>query len=579
MVVWSAAWSDSETAVPTWPLLAEKSKVLACNERNGITLTAVGLSATVLQELGPSYPYCWTVPVRKVDGEAPARVVVYRRTCCAPAEHDASLLIKIAVLVDIALEHDRLNSRLRHQANHDALTGLPNRQQFRNHLAEAIAAAEQSGGSLGLIYTDLDDFKMVNDAEGHLAGDELLSKVAARLKEQLGDQIMVARTSGDEFGILLRDIEGETDVTSLANRILKAMRTPFDMGGRDQFVSTTMGISLYPRDATTAGSLIRCADIALYRAKAEGKGRFQTYRPEMDQVARRRQLILNRLHHATVHPEEFAVVFQPQIELNTGRLSGMEALLRWEAPGLGQISPTEFVPIAEASGLILRIGEWILNEVCRYARQWKDQGGVLDRVAVNVSGLQFAQPNFIDTVSAVLRDTGLEPSSLELELTESVVMRSFADSAKKFAQLRGLGIAISIDDFGTGYSSLSYLEQLPVDTLKIDASFIRRIALGQATPLLVQAIVGLAHHLGLSVIAEGIETEYQMEILRKLGCDKGQGYWIGKPVAVESVFRTLLDPNCSRVGQRDQPTALIDTASSLLSLCEHTRAQPHEVCA
>jgi diguanylate cyclase (GGDEF)-like protein len=489
------------------------------------------------------------------------------------------VLIKIADLVEIALEHDRLNSQLRHQANHDALTGLPNRQLLRNHLAEAIAAAERSGSSLGLIYTDLDDFKLVNDTEGHLAGDELLSKVAARLKEQLGEQIMVARTSGDEFCILVRDIEGETDVTSLANRILKTMRTPFDLGGRDTFASTTMGISLYPRDATTAGSLIRCADIALYRAKAEGKGRFQTYRPEMDQVARRRQLILNRLHHATVHPEEFAVVFQPQIELNTGRLSGMEALLRWEAPGLGQISPTEFVPIAEASGLILRIGEWILNEVCRYARQWKDQGGVLDRVAVNVSGLQFAQPNFIDTVSAVLRDTGLEPSSLELELTESVVMRSFADSAKKFAQLRGLGIAISIDDFGTGYSSLSYLEQLPVDTLKIDASFIRRIALGQATPLLVQAIVGLAHHLGLSVIAEGIETEYQMEILRKLGCDKGQGYWIGKPVAVESVFRTLLDPNCSRVGQRDQPTALIDTASSLLSLCEHTRAQPHEVCA
>jgi diguanylate cyclase (GGDEF)-like protein/PAS domain S-box-containing protein len=457
------------------------------------------------------------------------RIVVLRRGCLAPETYQAELLVNAAGLLRVILEHHRLTSQLRYQAHHDALTGLPNRQRFGEYLRQALDAAAASGLIAGILYIDVDDFKLINDGAGHTCGDKILAGVAGRMRAAVSRDIVVARVGGDEFNILIPEAVSRAAVEQEARRLMHSLEEPFEIDGHEYFVSITIGISLFPDDGHDLNHLLKHADSALYRAKTDGKNSVLFYQPSMTEAANSHLSVRNQLRRA-IERDELSISYQTQFSLKTNTIVGVEALLRWRSAKLGVIPPSLFIPVAESSGLILPIGQWVLENVCTQGQAWRASGCTLNRLAVNVSALQFRQPAFVQSVADALQASGLHPGHLELELTESVVMRDFAESACKIAGLREMGISIAIDDFGTGYSSLSYLERLPVDSLKIDQSFIRKIVPDQPRPALVTAIIGLAHSLGMQVLAEGIETEYQRDLLCELGCDQGQGFFYSRPV-------------------------------------------------
>jgi diguanylate cyclase (GGDEF)-like protein len=390
---------------------------------------------------------------------------------------------------------------------------------------------------VAVLFLDLDRFKVVNDSLGHGSGDSLLVEVASRLSGCLRSGDTAARLGGDEFTILLEDVEHEHQAVEVADRIADALRWPVTLEGREVFVSASIGIAV-STPAITSDGLLRNADLALYRAKADGRARYAVFDPSMEARALERLEIETDLRHA-LGRDELRVDFQPVIDLATSRINEVEALVRWDRPGFGTVSPTAFIPIAEETGLIVPIGQWVLEEACRWARRWQDHSSQPLVVSVNLSARQFQHPQLLADIQRTLEETGLDPRFLKLEITESIVMQDAVATIETLQAFKALGIRVAIDDFGTGYSSLSYLKRLPVDTLKIDRSFVDGLGLDAQDTAIVNSVIALARTLRLSVTAEGVETSGQAKHLKQLGCDRGQGFYFAQPLPPEAVERLL----------------------------------------
>jgi diguanylate cyclase (GGDEF)-like protein/PAS domain S-box-containing protein len=440
----------------------------------------------------------------------------------------------IIVLVEDISEQKRAQQQLAHQATHDLLTGLPNRRLFADRLEQSLASARRHGWLVALLYIDLDGFKLVNDTMGHSTGDVLLQRVVRRLASRVRETDTLARMGGDEFTLVAGELTDMAAVHVLADKLLGSFRTPFQLKGYELFVGASMGIAVYPQDGEDVNALLRNADAAMYEAKRRGKNRYQAFTPDMSDAAVERLELENNLR-AALDRSELVVYYQPQFSLTTNRVVRFEALLRWNHPRLGLISPDKFIPIAEESGLIIPIGDWVLHEACRQIREWSAASLRGIKVGVNVSAVQFGRADFVASVAQALENTGLEPERLELELTETFVMHDFEESESKIIQLRKLGVGVSIDDFGTGYSSLNYLQRLPIDAVKIDRSFVRDIASSNKSRSLMQGMASLAHSLGMRVVVEGVETPEQLQIIRSLGCDEVQGFLLGRPGPPETI--------------------------------------------
>jgi diguanylate cyclase (GGDEF)-like protein len=430
------------------------------------------------------------------------------------------------------------NEKLHHQALHDNLTHLPNRTLLEDRIDQAISHAERSGKPFAVMFLDLDRFKTINDSLGHHYGDKLLQAVAERLRQVLRGEDTIARIGGDEFVVLVTDFGEPQLAANVAQKILAAMDEPFFIEHQEQHISASIGISIYPNDGKDLRALMVDADSAMYHAKKMGRANYQFFTPEMNIAARARLDMEKALRRAIDH-NELELHYQPKVDVVTGRLTGMEALVRWRHPQRGLISPAEFIPIAEEIGLIIPLGAWVLHKACEQNRAWQDAGLPPLRVAVNLSAVQFRQKHLVEFVTNVLAETGLDAAWLELEVTESVIMQNTEEAAIILGRLHEKGIHISIDDFGTGYSSLSCLRRFPLDTLKIDRTFVRDIGDDPNDNAIVTSVVALAHTLKLGVIAEGVETEGQLEFLRSLGCDQYQGYYTSPPLPAEQFEQWL----------------------------------------
>lgn len=453
----------------------------------------------------------------------------YSRSSERFSQDDISFVQSIANTLNTAIERARANERLTYMVQHDALTGLPNRLLLTDRLNMALAQAERSGKRLALMFMDLDRFKNVNDVFGHDGGDMILQEVARRLRGAVRASDTVSRQGGDEFLVVLPEIDGDEDAARVAEKLIAAVLEPYELQGTEVVLGASIGIVCYPDNGREVESLLRNADVAMYAAKDQGRGRYQFYSTEMNARAHERMLLEGDLRHALERGELF-LAYQPQLNLLTGKVVGLEALMRWQHPQRGVVSPAQFIPIAEDSGLIMPIGAWAMATACRQHAEWLAAGLIEGTMAVNVSALQFRQNDFVAAVSRVLESTGLPPENLEIEVTESVVMRGVDEVREKLDALDRLGVKLAIDDFGTGYSSLSYLKQFPLDRLKVDQSFTRGLPEDRESAAIVQAIIGLARSLGLDVLAEGIETEGQAEHLRAMFCDAGQGYLYARPM-------------------------------------------------
>jgi diguanylate cyclase (GGDEF)-like protein len=428
-------------------------------------------------------------------------------------------------------------SKLNYLAYHDPLTGLANRRCFMERLEQSLHEAGQCHEQVAVLFIDLDQFKQVNDSLGHGIGDELLVSVAARLSEHVRLIDMLARLGGDEFICLMEGVRSDDELVILAREIISAFEHSFRLGEHELFLSASVGISRFPEDAQSVVDLMRNADTAMYRAKAAGRGQFHFYTPEMTRDAQARIQMENLLRRALVSGE-LAVHFQPQVDTLTGRLIGAEALLRWHSPELGEVMPACFIPLAEDSGIIIALGNWVLRETCRQVMQWRRSGFELAQVSVNLSVKQLERPEFFTTLGDILDETGMDASCLKLELTESVVMKVGTEAFRLLQRLRDFGISLALDDFGTGYSSLSYLKELPVQQLKIDQSFVMGIGQNAGDEAIIRTVMELAGSLGLEVIAEGVETYDQSAFLAKLGCQQLQGYLHGRAVSSDE-FRAI----------------------------------------
>lgn len=417
---------------------------------------------------------------------------------------------------------------LARRANHDWLTGLPNRSLLEQKISLAIERSKREQSEFVLAFIDLDNFKVFNDSIGHAAGDAVLVTAAKRLSGAVRSQDLVCRLGGDEFVVVYEDIGDVPELREALSRLQRALEEPVVLQGKDYFVAASIGIAVYPRDGENAQSLIQHADIAMYKAKADGRGVVRVYAPSMSNGSNEKLELANDMRRGLSN-REFELHYQPKIDAITGRLCGFEALLRWRHPTHGLVSPMQFIALAEQSGFIVALGRWVLQEVCLQMQQWREKGTVDVPVAVNVSGIQFRQDDLCATISDVLSRTGLLADRLHVEITESVMIDAQEDLSSTFSQIRAMGVKIALDDFGTGYSSLSYLKRFPVDYIKIDKSFVRDITSDPADAAICGAIIAMAHNMGMEVIAEGVETTEQAEFLRTRGCDQLQGYLIGVP--------------------------------------------------
>ncbi len=452
--------------------------------------------------------------------------------------HVAELSSHIAEQARISSELEQSREHFRTASLHDALTSLPNRSFLKEKLRVAIEAAREDDKSFfAVLFLDLDRFKNINDSLGHAAGDRLLMEIAARLTEQVRPTDTVARLGGDEFAILLEGLRDWEEATNVAERILKDVMRPYNLNNHQLYTTISIGVALSAIPYDYPEEMLRDADVAMYRAKASGKACYTVFDHEMHEQAVALLQLENDLRRA-VERQEFVVYYQPIVALDTDEISGFEALIRWQHPERGFISPAEFIPLAEETGLIIEIGDWVLRESCRQLREWQDQLPAAHNLtmSVNLSCKQFTQPDLVEQVRRILWETKLSASALKLEITESSVMVNVGDAAKMLEQLRALGVKLSIDDFGTGYSCLSHLYRFPATTLKIDRSFVSRLNEGHENLAIVRTIKTLADNLGMDTTAEGIETEEQLVQLRELGCQYGQGYLLGKPAAATTAF-------------------------------------------
>ena len=457
--------------------------------------------------------------------------------------------LRLAGTTQDITERKQIEDQIRFLAYYDGLTRLPNRVLFVERLNQALSAAQRQGRILAMLFLDLDRFKRINDTLGHTVGDRLLQAVSERLKKCLrstdtiarGDPLAssdtVARLGGDEF-ITITDIARGEDAAKIAQRVLEALNEPFKLEAQEIFVTGSIGISLFPHDGKDVETLLKNADSAMYHAKDAGRGTYQFYNTSMNAAAYQRLAMENSLRRA-LERQEFLLHFQPQIDVATGGIIGAEALVRWRHPELGMVSPGTFIPLAEETGLIMPIGEWVLRAACAQGKAWRDEGLGEMIIAVNLSGRQFRQQPLVHTVDDILKSTGFDPRCLELEITESVLVQSVEDTISALKRLKDMGLRVSVDDFGTGYSSLTYLKRFPIDTLKIDQSFTRDIATDPGDAAITAAIIAMAAGLRMAVIAEGVETGEQRDCLRQRGCRLMQGYLFSRPVPADQ-FRILL---------------------------------------
>jgi diguanylate cyclase (GGDEF)-like protein len=449
-----------------------------------------------------------------------------------PQKVNDSIVGRVLNFRDIT-ERITLEKELQHQAQHDALTGLPNRIFLLEKIRESIKDAEEKNSSFSLMFIDLDRFKLINDSLSHAAGDELLKQTAARLQTIMREGDMLARLGGDEFVLLLKDLKSLDDAINKANEFVKIFQTPFTIADRAVMVTASIGVSVYPQDGKSAEELISNADAAMYHVKESGSNNFQFYTAEMNERSLEKLDNEMQLRQA-LNKNELFLCYQPEFHLEKEKLIAVEVLLRWNHPQRGVLLPIDFIPLAEETGLIVPIGEWAIRTACKQNKKWQEQGFPPIRVAVNISLQQIKQQNLVSTVKSILEETGLKPEYLELELTENIVISSL-EVMRVVAELKELGVAISIDDFGTGYSSLSYLKKLPLDRLKIDCSFIQNIKSDKDDEVIIRAIISVAKNLNLEVLAEGVETQNQINFLKKQNCDEIQGYYYSKPLTVEEL--------------------------------------------
>jgi diguanylate cyclase (GGDEF)-like protein/PAS domain S-box-containing protein len=456
-------------------------------------------------------------PIHDREGQATGAVIVFRDVSAARA----------------------MTLQMTHSAQHDFLTGLPNRMLLNDRVRHAIALAPRHKKKVALLFLDLDGFKHINDSLGHPTGDKLLQSIAKRLVGCVRGSDAVSRQGGDEFVVLLSEMAQAEDAAITARRMLQAVAEAHSIDQHELHVTTSIGVSVYPDDGLDAETLIKNADTAMYQAKENGRQSYQFFKPAMNVRAVERQSIEESLRRA-LERQEFALHYQPKINLKTGEITGAEALIRWTHPTRGPVSPGQFIPVAEDCGLILPIGNWVLREACLQARAWVDAGLPLATIAVNISAIQFRDENFLEGVFGTLRETGLDPKSLELELTESVLMKHAESTESILKTLRARGVQVAVDDFGTGYSSLSYLRKFPIDALKIDQSFVRQITTTPDETTIVTAVISMGRSLKLRVVAEGVETQEELAFLQAHQCDEAQGYYFSRPV-LPQLFARLLE--------------------------------------
>jgi diguanylate cyclase (GGDEF)-like protein/PAS domain S-box-containing protein len=456
-----------------------------------------------------------------------------------PRRDDAGAIVGVIGLVRDVTERKAVEQQIEYQAYHDALTGLANRRLFQEHLALALALAQRRMKRVGVLFLDLDHFKVVNDSLGHSVGDALLRQIAQRLRGAVREGDTVARVGGDEFTIVLQELADPHDAAAVAEKVLSTVAAPIQVNGHQLYVTTSIGISVSPEDGDDAESLLRSADAAMYRAKAAGRNTCQLASREISEATRARMMLEAGLHRA-IEKHEFSILYQPQVDVETGLIVGAEALLRWEHPELGTLLPEVFIGVAEDRGLILRIGEWVVREACRAAKRIHLAGLPRFRMAVNLSARQFRDARLLTCVKEAIAESGIDPETLELEITESVAMENVELTMSTLADLRRLGVAIAIDDFGTGHSALAYLKRFRIDAVKIDRSFVQDLPDAFADAAIVSSVVQLANGLGLRAVAEGVETREQLAFLAESGCREAQGFLFSRPLPLDEIERRAL---------------------------------------
>ena len=501
------------------------------------------------QRLSPGEIWRGRVVCRHRSG----RLFTVEQTVKALVDRHAGIDHFVVVQDDIS---DRLEAerRIDHMAQHDFLTDLPNRYAFSEQLESELDRVGRSGGTVAAMILDLDHFKDINDTYGHAVGDGLLVAVARRLRGRLRKSVALARCGGDEFGLVPTGLQGVDAASELAQELLEAFREPFALRGQEIFVSASIGLAVYPPGPSDVRSLIKRADMALYRAKADGRDSFRFYEQQMDREVRRRMWMSQELRGA-LERRELYLEYQPQVSVATGEILGLEALLRWRHSARGPVPTESFIASAETSGLIVPIGEWVLHEACSQAEHWRQRFGLSLRVSVNLSPVQFRDSRMVDTVEEALEQSGLPPELLELELTESILMQVGPAVEAAMQRLQELGVRFALDDFGKGYSSLEYVRRLRLDRLKIDRSFVQGIGNGSPDPVIVSLVNVLGSKLGLEVIAEGVETGAQLDFLAGEGCHQVQGYYFSEPLPPDAVDRLLREGN-ERIGPQIGPRRL-----------------------
>ena len=518
----------------------------ALGQNDGLLVLRKPFEAIEVLQAAHALSHKWTVSNQLRDRLIDLEELVQQRTKALEAAID-----------DLRLEVEqrrRAEAEARHIATHDALTGIPNRHLLRESLGRALSRARRRKTLVAVLLLDLDNFKEVNDTYGHAAGDELLKEMARRLRACVRESDMVARMGGDEFVLLLEDLTEPEEASIVATRVLEQCNQPFDVAGEDVHTPPSIGIAMFPHDCDDGDTLLKIADVAMYEAKTEGRGGYRYYAEGMlassEEKLRMREELLRALAN-----EEFALVYQPLVDTDTGAICAFEALLRWEHPQRGTVAPLKFIPIAEKSGLIIQLGAWVLRTACAQLAQWRGTGQPGLRMAVNVSAREVQAPGFMDLVMGTLNEFGLEPSELELELTESMATLDVEKSAQVLVELTNWGVRLAIDDFGSGYSSLMRLKQMPISVLKIDRYFIKDITHNTSDAAIVRAVMGMAQSMGLTVVAEGVETYEQLAVLRNIQapltamrCDRIQGYLVSRPLTPSDAGALLAQPPHSAFG-------------------------------
>jgi diguanylate cyclase (GGDEF)-like protein/PAS domain S-box-containing protein len=492
-------------------------------------------------ELVAAYGYrsCWSTPILSHQGAVLGVFAMYSKSVREPTEIETRLIDVTTRIAGIAIERKRAEDQIRFLAHHDALTGLPNRSLLKDRLTQAILQTQRHNPWVSVAFIDLDNFKTINDSLGHTTGDDLLKVVAKRMVSCVRATDTVVRLGGDEFVILLVDLPASPDeISATLERIRAAIAEPVSIDGRALYVTCSMGVATFPNDGADPEALLMNADAAMYKAKEAGRDNVQFYTAEMHTMVHEKLALQQELRDAIAR-KEFTLHYQPQIDLRSGRIFAVEALIRWQHPSLGLLSPLKFIPMAEATGLIVPLGDWVLHETCRQNKAWQDAGLPPVNISVNVSARQFREKTLISRVVGALQGSGMEARYLELEITESLIMQDVDQAVKTMEELQRLGVQLSIDDFGTGYSSLNALKTFPVVRLKIDKSFVSNLASSEGDRAVAAAVISLGQKLNLRVIAEGVETAEQVEFLRANNCDEVQGYYFSKPITAEGIADLL----------------------------------------